>query len=107
MLSRLVPHKQIEDALAAVATLRGTVPGLHLDVIGGGWWEQNLRDAAAELGIGDAVTFHGHVDEQRKHELLSRAWVHVMPRARRGGVSRWSRPPSTVCPPSVTAAPRD
>ncbi|MGU3584278.1 glycosyltransferase family 4 protein [Rhodococcus sp. C26F] len=84
VLSRLVPHKQIEDALAAVAALRGTVPGLHLDVIGGGWWEQNLRDAAAELGIGDAVTFHGHVDEQRKHELLSRAWVHVMPSRKEG-----------------------
>ncbi|MEU5842182.1 glycosyltransferase family 4 protein [Rhodococcus sp. NPDC047139] len=84
VLSRLVPHKQIEDALAAVAALRGTVPGLHLDVIGGGWWEQNLRDAAAELGIGDAVTFHGHVDEQRKHELLSRAWVHLMPSRKEG-----------------------
>src|SRR5690606_6201421 len=33
VLSRLVPHKQIEDALAAVAALRGTVPELHLDVI--------------------------------------------------------------------------
>ena len=84
VLSRLVPHKQIEDALGAVAALRGTVPGLHLDVIGGGWWEQNLRDAAAELGIGDAVTFHGHVDEQRKHELLSRTWIHVMPSRKEG-----------------------
>jgi len=84
VLSRLVPHKQIEDALAAVAALRGTVPGLHLDVIGGGWWEQNLRDAAAELGIGDAVTFHGHVPEPRKHELLARSWVHVMPSRKEG-----------------------
>lgn len=84
VLSRLVPHKQIEDALAAVAALRATVPGLHLDVIGGGWWEQNLRDAAAELGIGDAVTFHGHVDEHRKHELLSRAWIHLMPSRKEG-----------------------
>ena len=84
VLSRLVPHKQIEDALAAVAALRATVPGVHLDVIGGGWWEQNLRDAAADLGIGDAVTFHGHVGEQRKHELLSRAWVHVMPSRKEG-----------------------
>ncbi|UYP18546.1 glycosyltransferase family 4 protein [Rhodococcus sp. Z13] len=84
VLSRLVPHKQIEDALAAVAALRDTVPGLHLDVIGGGWWEQNLRDAAADLGIADAVTFHGHVDETRKHELLSHAWVHVMPSRKEG-----------------------
>ncbi|MFD4366728.1 glycosyltransferase family 4 protein [Rhodococcus sp. NPDC058521] len=84
VLSRLVPHKQIEDALESVAALRATVPKLHLDVVGGGWWEQNLRERAHELGIGDAVTFHGHVDEQRKHELLGRAWVHVMPSRKEG-----------------------
>ncbi|EME16593.1 glycosyltransferase family 4 protein [Rhodococcus triatomae] len=84
VLSRLVPHKQIEDALSAVATLRSRIPDLHLDVVGGGWWEQNLRDCAAELGIADAVTFHGHVPEERKHELLARAWVHVMPSRKEG-----------------------
>ncbi|OQQ33835.1 glycosyl transferase [Prescottella equi] len=84
VLSRLVPHKQIEDALAAVAQLRRTIPELHLDVIGGGWWEQNLRERAHELGIGDAVTFHGHVPEPRKHELLARSWVHVMPSRKEG-----------------------
>ncbi|MEE2034089.1 glycosyltransferase family 4 protein [Rhodococcus chondri] len=84
VLSRLVPHKQIEDALGAVAALRTRIPDLHLDVIGGGWWEQNLRNAAAELGIGGAVTFHGHVPERRKHELLSRSWLHVMPSRKEG-----------------------
>ena len=84
VLSRLVPHKQIEDALEAVATLRPTQPELHLDVIGGGWWEQNLRDRADELGIGDAVTFHGHVDESRKHELLAQSWIHLMPSRKEG-----------------------
>ncbi|RRQ25916.1 glycosyltransferase family 1 protein [Rhodococcus sp. Eu-32] len=84
VLSRLVPHKQIEDALAAVAALRPRVPDLHLDVIGGGWWEDNLRQRATELGIDDAVTFHGHVDEARKHELLGQSWVHVMPSRKEG-----------------------
>lgn len=84
VLSRLVPHKQIEDALAAVARLRDRVPGLRLDVIGDGWWADNLRDNARALGIADAVTFHGHVDERRKHELLARAWVHVLPSRKEG-----------------------
>ncbi|MEU5759486.1 glycosyltransferase family 4 protein [Nocardia sp. NPDC047648] len=84
VLSRLVPHKQIEDALAAVARLRDRVPGLRMDVIGDGWWGDNLRDNARELGIADAVTFHGHVDERRKHELLARAWVHVLPSRKEG-----------------------
>lgn len=84
VLSRLVPHKQIEDALDAVAALRGRLPGLHLDVVGGGWWADNLIVRAHELGIDNAVTFHGHVTEERKHELLSRAWVHALPSRKEG-----------------------
>ncbi len=84
VLSRLVPHKQIEDALIAVARLRERIAGLRLDVIGGGWWEENLRATAHELGIDDIVTFHGHVDEIRKHELLARSWVHLMPSRKEG-----------------------
>ncbi|MFF0488937.1 glycosyltransferase family 4 protein [Nocardia sp. NPDC004068] len=84
VLSRLVPHKQIEDALAVVAGLRQRVPGLRLDVIGDGWWADNLKTRARELDIDDAVTFHGHVDECRKHELLARAWVHVLPSRKEG-----------------------
>ncbi|MET8773984.1 glycosyltransferase family 4 protein [Nocardia sp. NPDC050713] len=84
VLSRLVPHKQIEDALTAVARLRDRIPGLRLDVVGGGWWAENLQATARELAIDDAVTFHGHVDERRKHELLASAWVHVLPSRKEG-----------------------
>ena len=84
VLSRLVPHKQIEDALDAVAMLRHRIAGLHLDVVGGGWWEPNLRARARELGIEHRVTFHGHVDEKRKHELLARAWVQALPSRKEG-----------------------
>lgn len=84
VLSRLVPHKQIEDALDAVAALRARVPGLHLDVIGGGWWADKLVEHAAALGITDAVTFHGHVDEVAKHQLMQQAWVHVLPSRKEG-----------------------
>ncbi len=84
VLSRLVPHKQIEDALAATAALCDRFPGLHLDIVGGGWWDEKLRERAAELGIVDYVTFHGHVSEKRKHELLARAWLHVLPSRKEG-----------------------
>lgn len=84
VLSRLVPHKQIEDALEAVAALRARVPGLRLDVIGGGWWADRLVQHAATLGITDAVTFYGHVDEDTKHQLVQRAWVHVLPSRKEG-----------------------
>ena len=84
VLSRLVPHKQIEDALAAVALLRPSVPSLHLDIVGGGWWWQRLIDHAARLGISDAVTFHGHVDDVTKHHVMQQSWVHVLPSRKEG-----------------------
>ncbi len=84
VLSRLVPHKQIEDALDAVAVLRDRVPDLHLDVVGGGWWHDRLVEHAQRLGIADAVTFHGHVDDATKHAVVQRCWVHLLPSRKEG-----------------------
>ncbi|MDT7791145.1 MAG: hypothetical protein QOD59_581 [Mycobacterium sp.] len=84
VLSRLVPHKQIEDALDAIAELRPRIPDVHLDILGGGWWEQRLVDHAALLGISDAVTLHGHVDDTAKHHVLQQCWVHVLPSRKEG-----------------------
>ena len=84
VLSRLVPHKRIEDVLDAVALRLPRVPDLHLDVVGGGWWEQRLVAHASRLGIADAVTFHGHVSDEAKHQVLQRSWVHVLPSTKEG-----------------------
>ncbi|WP_156687558.1 glycosyltransferase family 4 protein [Mycobacterium sp. Marseille-P9652] len=84
VLSRLVPHKQIEDALEAVAELNRRTPGVHLDVVGDGWWRPRLVDHVRRLGIAQAVTFHGHVDDVTKHHVLQSAWVHVLPSRKEG-----------------------
>ena len=84
VLSRLVPHKQIEDALTATAELRPSIPDLHLEIVGGGWWSERLTDHAARLGISDAVTFHGHIDDVAKHHVIQQAWVHVLPSRKEG-----------------------
>lgn len=83
-LSRLVPHKQIEHAIDAVAALAETIPEIRLDVIGSGWWADNLAAYAHDLGIADHVVFHGQVSEVEKHLILSRATVHVMPSRKEG-----------------------
>ena len=57
------------DRAAAVATRHGA---------------EALPDHAALLGISDAVTFHGHVDDETKHQVLQRAWVHVLPSHKEG-----------------------
>jgi glycosyltransferase involved in cell wall biosynthesis len=84
VLSRLVPHKQIEDVLDAVAALLPRMPDLHLDVVGGGWWGERLVTHTSQLGIADAVTFHGHVDDSTKHQVLQRCWIHVLPSRKEG-----------------------
>ena len=84
VLSVVVPQKRVELALDAVAALRQRLPGLHLDVVGTGWWEPHLREHVTRLGMEDDVTFHGHVSEAEKHVLLARAWVHAMPSLKEG-----------------------
>jgi glycosyltransferase involved in cell wall biosynthesis len=84
VLGRLVPHKRVELAMQAVAALRAELPDLRLAVVGRGWWEAELREAADALGVTDAVDFLGFVDERTKHELLGRAWVLAQPSLKEG-----------------------
>lgn len=84
VLGRLVPHKQVEHAIDALASVRVTHPETHLDIIGDGWWEPQLRSHAAEVGVADAVTFHGFVTDDVKHRLLSQASVMLLPSLKEG-----------------------
>lgn len=61
-LSRLDPLKGIDDALRAFKILRtSTMPAATLNIIGGGPFESELRRLADELGVNDAVVWHGWV----------------------------------------------
>ena len=84
VLGRLVPHKRVELLLQAVACLLPARPDLRVDIVGSGWWERELRDEISRLGLDGAVTLHGHVDEQTKHDLLATAWVHAVPSLKEG-----------------------
>lgn len=84
VLSRLVPHKQIEHVFTVLRRLEDEVPELHLDVVGDGWWHDELVAAAAAEGVADRVTFHGHVSDARRDELVGRAWLMVMPSVKEG-----------------------
>ncbi len=84
VLGRLVPHKHFETAIDIVADLTPRFPDLTLDVVGGGYWDDELRAHATRRGVSDRVRFHGFVDEHIKHTLLSRAWVVLMPSHKEG-----------------------
>jgi glycosyltransferase involved in cell wall biosynthesis len=84
VLGRLVPHKRVEHAIRAVATIRRTRPTVRLTIVGAGYWEPNLRALVKDLDLAEAVTFSGHVDDETKHRLLARAWVLAMPSVKEG-----------------------
>ncbi|MDN5715799.1 MAG: glycosyltransferase family 4 protein [Janibacter sp.] len=84
VLGRLVPQKRVEIALRTVADLAADYPDITLDIVGSGWWQHELENTAAELGVRDRVTFHGHVSEDEKHALLANAWVHALPSIKEG-----------------------
>ncbi|MBA4083786.1 glycosyltransferase family 4 protein [Janibacter terrae] len=83
-LGRLVPHKHVEQAVDILASRAMSHPDLELHVVGGGYWEDSIAEHARARGVADRVHLHGFVPEERKHELLARAWVVVMPSHKEG-----------------------
>ncbi|HJQ00879.1 MAG TPA: glycosyltransferase family 4 protein [Jatrophihabitans sp.] len=84
VLGRLVPHKRVEIVIRAAAALRDRFGDLEVDIVGQGWWADELAALARKLGVEDIVTFHGFVDEQAKADLLARAWVGALPSMKEG-----------------------
>jgi glycosyltransferase involved in cell wall biosynthesis len=84
VVGRVVPHKRVEHAVDVVARLAQRWPKLRLEVVGHGWWLDNLRQHVELRDLGDRVTLHGFVDEQDKHEILARSWVHLCPSVKEG-----------------------
>ncbi|HEX5812367.1 MAG TPA: glycosyltransferase family 4 protein, partial [Pseudonocardia sp.] len=75
VVSRLVPHKRVDVLLAQLAITASAEPKLRVDIVGDGPERIRLRMLAAELGLGDVVTFHGYQPDEVRDELLRRAWL--------------------------------
>jgi glycosyltransferase involved in cell wall biosynthesis len=84
VVGRLVPHKRVEHAVDVVARLAARWPKLRLEVVGHGWWLPQVAEHVRRLDLADRVTLHGFVDEQDKHEILARSWVHLCPSVKEG-----------------------
>lgn len=84
IVGRLVPHKQVEHAIDAVAALSEEFPALVLDVVGAGWWEDELRSYARDHGVDDRVEFHGFVSDQAKHDIYACSWLMALPSLKEG-----------------------
>lgn len=84
VLGRLVPHKHIETAIDIVADLATHHPDIRLEVVGTGYWHDELVAHTARRGVSERVTFHGFVDEVTKHTILARSWLMLMPSRKEG-----------------------
>lgn len=83
-VGRLVPHKQVEHAIDAVAKLQHELPGVTLTVVGSGWWEDELRAHADRAAPHLPITFTGHVSEAEKHDIYARSWALALPSLKEG-----------------------
>jgi glycosyltransferase involved in cell wall biosynthesis len=84
VVGRLVPHKQVEHAIDAVADLLEEFADLRLRVVGSGWWEAELHAYARRLVERGSVVFEGHVSEVRKQEIYEESWLMVLPSIKEG-----------------------
>ena len=83
-IGRLVPYKGPDMALqAALQLLRGK--RAHLDIIGNGPMEDELRALVEAEEIEEAVTFHGWIPHARLHEIAVASQVLVFPSVREFG----------------------
>jgi glycosyltransferase involved in cell wall biosynthesis len=79
-LGRLKRYKRIEVLLDIVEA----IPDAVLDIVGTGEHRPVLEAEVAARGLDGRVRFHGFVDQDRKVELLGRAWALVTASAAEG-----------------------
>ncbi len=79
IVTRLVPHKRLHLLVQAIPALLSRWPDLRVDIAGEGPVRAALQDDVRRLGLDGIVRLPGRVSEQAKSDLLSRAWLTVVP----------------------------
>ncbi|GAH52666.1 unnamed protein product, partial [marine sediment metagenome] len=78
-LGRLKKAKRPDHVVKAFKQVKQKTPSAKLWIIGDGYFKKVLERIAP-----DGVEFFGYVSENRKIELLSKAWVMINPSVREG-----------------------
>lgn len=91
---RLTEEKGVSWLLDAVAHA-GDRLGANVEILGDGPSRGALEAQAARLGLRSRVTFHGKVERATSQDILSRAWVQVIP-------SLWPEPFGLVTVEALT-----
>ncbi len=77
-VARLVKIKGHEFSLRALAKLRQKHPNLHYDLVGDGPLRPDLEKLAAQLGLRDAVTFHGACDGAQVQRRMAESQIFLL-----------------------------
>jgi glycosyltransferase involved in cell wall biosynthesis len=83
-IGRLKRYKRVDLAVEAVARLKGEGVAARLQIAGRGDEEPRLRALVERMGLEDRVSFEGFVSEERKRDLMRRAWATVLPSPKEG-----------------------
>ncbi|MBM7772612.1 glycosyltransferase involved in cell wall biosynthesis [Actinokineospora baliensis] len=75
LVSRLVAHKRVDRLLRALPEVVAAVPNLRVEVIGDGKQRRALELLTGELGLRGTVRFRGRLSDQKRDELIQRAWL--------------------------------
>ncbi len=81
---RLQKYKGVETAIRGLNEAKKRLGGAKLQVAGAGDDRARLEKVTRSLGIVDLVEFLGYVSEEKKRELMRRAWAVVFPSAKEG-----------------------
>lgn len=71
------PVKNQEGIFEALVEVCRELPQVHLDLVGEDWLQGALERRAAQLGLGQAVRFHGWVDHRGLAALYRRAHLYL------------------------------
>lgn len=83
-VGRLKRYKGLDRPLRALARAGGAAAGARLVVAGAGEDRERLEALVEREGLADRVEFAGYVSEERKVELLRRAWANLYPSPKEG-----------------------
>ena len=79
VISRLAKVKNIGVVVKAWDKIHKLFPEASLHIAGAGSEEPFLQRLTNTLGLSNCINFEGRVSERRKLELLTGAWVYVLP----------------------------
>ncbi len=79
-MGHLIKKQGVQLIIKAIPLIMKDVPRLHVEIIGGGAYENELKKLAAKLHVSRYITFHGFIeDHERVEDLLSQCALGLAP----------------------------